>query len=70
LLSTDLNNARLALIDSYQGGVCAFDKLYRSAGGDFVIFHRMAAEKGKLGKARRSSFLDQECEVIASSDDL
>ena len=43
--SSELNNARLALINSYQGGVCAFTKLYESAGRDILQLQPLAAKK-------------------------
>jgi predicted aminopeptidase len=70
LLSRDLNNARLALINSYQGGACAFEKLYRSAAMDIARFHQLATEKAALDSERRYSWLNQPCEVIASNSDL
>jgi predicted aminopeptidase len=70
VLSRELNNARLALINSYQGGACAFEKLYRTAGSDMARFHQLAAGKADLEKERRSSWLNQPCEAIASNGDL
>ena len=70
LLSSELNNARLALINSYQGGACAFEELSRSADGDMARFHQLAADKAALEKEQRSSWLNQPCEVIASNSDL
>jgi predicted aminopeptidase len=70
LLSRELNNARLALINSYQGGACAFEKLYRSANGDMARFHQLAADKAALDGEQRSSWLNQRCDVIASNGDL
>jgi predicted aminopeptidase len=70
LLSRELNNASLALTNSYQGGACAFEKLNRSAGGDMGRFHQLAAGKAALEKEQRSSWLNQPCEVIASNSDL
>lgn len=70
LLSGEMNNARLALINSYRGGACAFENLYRSAGDDMSLFHRLAADKARLENGRRSSWLNQPCQVIASNSDL
>ena len=70
LLSRELNNASLALINSYQGGACAFEKLNRSAGGDMGRFHQLAADKAALEKEQRTSWLNQPCDVIASNSDL
>jgi predicted aminopeptidase len=68
--SSELNNARLALINSYQGGVCAFRNLYESVGGDILRFQQGAAEKAALGKQQRRTWLSQPCAAIASDRDL
>lgn len=68
--SRELNNASLALVDSYRGGVCAFEKLYSEAGRDMVRFQQLASAKAKLPGVQRQAWLDQTCEVIASSGDL
>jgi predicted aminopeptidase len=68
--SSELNNARLALINSYHGGVCAFRNLYESVGGDILQFQQKAAEKAALDKEKRSAWLSQPCAAIASGDDL
>ena len=70
LLSRELNNARLALINSYQGGACAFEKLFATAQEDMARFHQLAREQAALDSGQRSSWLNQPCEVIASSSDL
>jgi len=70
LLSRELNNARLALINSYQGGTCAFEKLFAEAGEDIARFHQLAIEQAALGSEQRSSWLNQPCEAIASNGDL
>jgi predicted aminopeptidase len=70
LLSRKLNNASLALINSYQGGACAFEKLFAAAAGDMARFHQLATEKAALESERRSSWLNQPCAVIASNSDL
>ena len=70
LLSRELNNARLALINSYQGGACAFEKLFATAQEDMARFHQLAREQAALKSGQRSSWLNQPCEVIASSSDL
>jgi predicted aminopeptidase len=70
MFSRDLNNASLALMNSYQGGSCAFEKLFRQAGGDLPEFHRLAAAKAGLTGDARSNWLNQPCEVIASNSDM
>jgi len=69
-ISRELNNAGLALIDSYQGGVCAFRNLYRSAEGDLSEFHDLAAARSTLDREQRSEWLNQPCSLIASNSDL
>jgi predicted aminopeptidase len=68
--SRELNNARLALINSYHGGVCAFRNLYESVGRDIRQFQQKAVEKAALGKQQRSAWLRQPCATIASGRDL
>lgn len=70
LMSREMNNARMALVSSYRGGVCAFERLYRSVQGDMARFQQLAKQKGALGKKQRQAWLNQSCEVIASSDNL
>jgi len=65
-----LNNARLALFNSYRGGVCAFENLYREAGEDMERFHAQAAERGRLEPAARRAWLEQTCPAVASQQDL
>ncbi len=55
------NNARFALLDTYQGGTCAFAALYDEAGGDMAVFHRLAQEKSRLPEAQRRQWLEQDC---------
>lgn len=68
--SRELNNASLALVDSYRGGVCAFESLYREAEDDMARFQQLAAARAKLPAGQRRIWLDQACEVIASDVDL
>ena len=46
---SDINNADLALFESYEGGVCAFSNLFELAGEDFIEFHRLAGVRAELG---------------------
>ena len=64
------NNARLALANSYRGGVCAFSRLFESAGGDMERFHRLAAVKADASEQERSEWLSQPCGNIAPDHDL
>jgi predicted aminopeptidase len=59
----ELNNARLALFDSYRGGMCAFAALYRAAGEDMASFQALAADRAKLADEARRAWLEQDCEV-------
>jgi len=68
--SSDLNNARLALINSYQGGACAFTNLYESTGRNLLQFQQLAAEKAALNGEQRTAWLNQPCATIASGRDL
>lgn len=66
----ELNNAGLALVDTYRGGSCAFETLYRSAAGNMQAFLELAAMKAKLGKNERAAWLAQDCSTIASAGNL
>jgi len=66
----ELNNAHLALMDSYEGGVCAFAALYEEAGQNLERFYALAAEKAALGKDQRQAWLNRPCSRIASADNL
>jgi predicted aminopeptidase len=57
----ELNNARLALFDSYRGGSCAFAALYRAAGQDIARFQALAAEQAALDERARWDWLHQDC---------
>jgi len=66
----DLNNAYLALMDSYEGGICAFEALYRESGENLAQFYALASEKASLEKGIRKAWLDSACVHIASAGDL
>lgn len=70
VFSRELNNASLALVNTYQGGSCAFQQLYQQAGRDMVRFHELAAAKARLSGNARTAWLNRPCEVIASNSDL
>lgn len=57
----ELNNARLALFDSYRGGACAFAALYRAAGEDMARFQSLAAKQAALDDGARQDWLHQAC---------
>jgi predicted aminopeptidase len=58
---TPPNNARFALLDTYEGGTCAFAALYREAGGDMTRFHALAKDQSELPAPQRSEWLEQPC---------
>jgi len=60
-----LNNARLALYDTYEGSHCAFQHLWLETDGDSRVFHRLAEEKSRLEKEERQEWLKQSCPGIA-----
>ena len=60
-MSGEQNNASLAILDSYEGGVCEFNVLYDSAGQDIEQFYRLAEEKAALDPAQRKDWLEQPC---------
>ena len=60
-----LNNARLALYNTYEGSRCAFQDLWDKSGGDPQRFHQLAEQKSKLAKDERQEWLKQTCPGIA-----
>jgi predicted aminopeptidase len=60
-----LNNAKLALYNTYEGSHCAFQQLWDIANGDPKQFHVLAEEKSKLQKDERDKWLKQSCQTIA-----
>jgi predicted aminopeptidase len=59
-----LNNARLALFDTYEGGQCAFRNLMHQAGADIRTFHSLAEQQSRLPEAGRSVWLEQTCDDV------
>ena len=59
-----LNNARLALFNTYEGSFCAFQGLWDKSGGDWQKFHHLAEKKSRLPKKERQSWLKQKCPAI------
>ena len=55
------NNARLALFSTYEGGHCAFERLWVEANGDARTFHQLAKQKSRLQGDTRSEWLNQSC---------
>lgn len=68
--ASELNNARLALLDTYRAGMCAFAALYREAGEDMRRFHELAAAKAALDRNARRAWLEQDCDGIAPRGEL
>ena len=56
-----LNNAKLALYNTYEGGQCAFQNLYAGTRGDMREFHRLAEQQATLPKDERRIWLEQPC---------
>ncbi len=67
---SDMNNAKLALFESYEGGVCAFSGLFKLAEEDFIKFHQLVQTRMELGHEERNQWLTQNCPAIASGDNL
>ena len=58
-----VNNARLALYNTYEGSHCAFQRLLDKAEGDLQTFHQLAEQKSRLQKDQRKEWLQQTCDV-------
>ena len=69
-MSGEQNNASLAILDSYEGGVCEFNVLYDSAGRDIEQFYRLAEEKAALDPAQRKAWLEQPCPGFVATGGL
>jgi len=65
-----VNNARLALYNTYEGSQCAFERLLDQSGGNIQKFHRLADQHSRLPKTSREEWLKQSCTPIASTDNL
>ncbi len=65
-----LNNARLALYNTYEGSRCAFLQLWFEAEKDIKTFHALAEQKSGLSKQDRANWLNQSCTGVASTSDL
>lgn len=66
----DLNNARLALAESYAGGACAFATLYQQAGEKLEDFYTLARQQAERDDEQRRNWLQQPCPSFASANDL
>jgi predicted aminopeptidase len=67
-MARDLNNAHLALMSSYAGGVCAFAQLYQLADRNLEKFYLLADEKSELEMEQRKIWLDSPCPEFASPE--
>jgi len=65
-----LNNARLALFNTYEGSRCAFQQLWDKSGYDPQRFHQLAEQKSKLPEKERRQWLRQKCPGIAPQANL
>ena len=54
----ELNNARLASLNLYEGGLPAFRTLFRRCNEDFACFYARAEELAGLDKQQRRAALD------------
>jgi predicted aminopeptidase len=59
----ELNNARLALADSYSGGSCAFAALFQQADGHLADFYALAERQANLSQEQRDTWLQAPCEA-------
>jgi predicted aminopeptidase len=66
----ELNNADLALAQTYRGGLCAFRSLYRAVEGEMAQFHAKAREKARLDSDERRAWLNRPCRAVAPDHDL
>jgi predicted aminopeptidase len=58
-----LNNAKIALYNTYEGSQCAFQRLWDKSEGHPQEFHRLAEQKSRLQKEERQKWLNQTCQV-------
>jgi len=65
-----LNNAKLALHNTYEGSHCAFKELFDRAEGDLKKFHLLAIQKSALQKHERELWLKQSCVTIVASGEF
>ena len=65
-----VNNARLALYNTYEGSHCAFQELFDQAKGDLPEFHRLAEQKSRLQIADRAVWLKRTCSGNTASGEF
>ena len=66
----DINNATLALHRSYEGGHCAFARLYDETGRDIRRFHDASRAVSRWPAERRSAWLERPCNPVAPGHEL
>jgi len=59
-----VNNAKLALYNTYEGSHCAFQELLDRANGNLREFHRLAEQKSRLKNDQRKAWLKQTCSGV------
>ena len=64
------NNARLALYNTYEGSLCAFEGLWEKSGHNWQKFQQLAKQKSSLPKDQRLEWLKQTCSDIAPQANL
>ncbi|HLF29601.1 MAG TPA: aminopeptidase [Xanthomonadales bacterium] len=69
-MGSDLNNAHLALMNSYEGGNCAFTALYEEAGRDLERFYVLSEARAALVGDRRKAWLEHPCLGAAHPPEL
>lgn len=55
------NNADLALVGTYTGGLCAFEQLWQAAEGDFPRFLDLARERAAQDREARARWMAEAC---------
>lgn len=68
--SDSFNNADLALLSLYRGGLCAFRQLYEDVGGSAHAFHERIDGLTRLNRGERERWLSGQCTDIASDREL
>jgi predicted aminopeptidase len=65
-----INNATLALHRSYEGGHCAFARLFDETGRDIRRFHDESRAISRWPAERRSAWLERPCNAVAPGHEL
>ena len=67
-MASELNNARLALMESYEGGMCAFEALYQDAGRNLQSFYQLARDRAALNDDERKAWLALPCDAVGTPE--